>query len=318
MALFISLLAIFELFRFGWKFTPFSDRKILYPVTPVIEYLQSQEKPYRTTGSYVIPDNLRSVYRIETVEGYETIHPLRVSEFIAALNSNKTGTTPAGRYGSVNNDTSTLLNLANTKYFITHKVNEKGKPVPDGKINENFLTDRFSKVFEDGSVSVLENKESTPRAFVVYDWEVLADKELILSKLIDDKTEYENKVYLEGENIKLPDGHGEGSNGSVTFTKYEEQESVMNVGTDRDGLLFISDAYYPGWHAYIDGKLTLIYRADFNFRGVFVPAGNHIVRFIYDPLSFKIGLWLSLTVFFVTGSIYCYAKGREKKRSRTS
>ncbi len=58
-------------------------------------------------------------------------------------------------------------------------------------------------------------------------------------------------------------------------------------------MLFLSDTYYPGWKAFVDGAEQPIYRADFVLRAVSVPSGVHTVRFVYDPLSWKLGLALS-------------------------
>ncbi len=67
-------------------------------------------------------------------------------------------------------------------------------------------------------------------------------------------------------------------------------------------MLTLSDQYYPGWQATIDGQPTEIVRADTVFRAVCVPAGDHTVRFEYEPTSLYAGVavsgfgWLSLLV----------------------
>ena len=61
-----------------------------------------------------------------------------------------------------------------------------------------------------------------------------------------------------------------------------------------DGLLVLTDNYASGWEARVDGRLTPVYVADHAFRAVFVPAGAHQVEFEYNPLSFKLGLAVSL------------------------
>src|SRR3989344_4947534 len=105
-----------ELFRFGWKFTPFSPRHIVFPQTPILDFLMSQEKPVRVTGSNVIPVNMRMPYGLESLEGYDAVYPLRIAQLLAALNGGRSGTDPLGRYGTVDDDTSRLLDLINTKY----------------------------------------------------------------------------------------------------------------------------------------------------------------------------------------------------------
>ena len=54
------------------------------------------------------------------------------------------------------------------------------------------------------------------------------------------------------------------------------------------------DPFFPGWRAAVDGLGSEIYRTDYLFRGVFVPAGQHVVRFVYEPVPFRLGAALSL------------------------
>jgi hypothetical protein len=61
-----------------------------------------------------------------------------------------------------------------------------------------------------------------------------------------------------------------------------------------DGLLVMSDSYFPGWHARIDGVETPVWRADYAFRAVEVAKGPHWVELRYWPASFTIGLVISL------------------------
>lgn len=51
--------------------------------------------------------------------------------------------------------------------------------------------------------------------------------------------------------------------------------SVQGVS---DSFIFISQIYYPTWHATIDGKPAKIYATDYIFQGVFVPSGNHDIK----------------------------------------
>jgi len=63
----------------------------------------------------------------------------------------------------------------------------------------------------------------------------------------------------------------------------------LKVEAKNPALLVVSDLYYPGWKAFLDGKDWPIFRTDCLFRGVLVPAGKHQVLFEYHPLSFIIG-----------------------------
>jgi uncharacterized membrane protein YfhO len=55
----------------------------------------------------------------------------------------------------------------------------------------------------------------------------------------------------------------------------------------------LTDAYYPGWTASIDGASAPILRADIMFRALSLPPGRHAIEFRYAPASVRIGLWIS-------------------------
>jgi uncharacterized membrane protein YfhO len=56
----------------------------------------------------------------------------------------------------------------------------------------------------------------------------------------------------------------------------------------------LTDSWFPGWKATVDGKNAPIHRVDYLIRGVSVPAGAHTVEFRYQPLSWRIGWIVSL------------------------
>jgi hypothetical protein len=58
--------------------------------------------------------------------------------------------------------------------------------------------------------------------------------------------------------------------------------------------LVYSGTAYPGWKATIDGQPTPVYRTDGALLGVYLPPGKHVVRLMYSPAAFRIGLYLSL------------------------
>ena len=70
-----------------------------------------------------------------------------------------------------------------------------------------------------------------------------------------------------------------------------------------------------GNKVYVDGERDKIYQADYLFRAVFLEKGNHIIRFTYDPLSFKIGLLISLGTALVL--LVLMVKGQGVKESRS-
>ena len=80
------------------------------------------------------------------------------------------------------------------------------------------------------------------------------------------------------------------------------------------GYPVLLDSYYPGWHAYVDGKEARILAANYAFWAVEVRAGKHRVEFRYRPRSFYAGLGVTcLAIVFGTVVVF---RGRDVVRVR--
>ena len=89
--------------------------------------------------------------------------------------------------------------------------------------------------------------------------------------------------------------------GTARIERYSSLEVIVNVETPAPTFLVVSDTFYPGWHAYLDGIEAPILRGDLTFRVVEVPAGTHRVVFRFEPASVFVGIAISLgaiTLFF--------------------
>jgi len=67
----------------------------------------------------------------------------------------------------------------------------------------------------------------------------------------------------------------------------------VTTNSSSPAFLVLSDVYYPGWKATVDGKNVHLFQTDYVLRGVLVPSGKHIVKFDFKPLSFHVGLGIS-------------------------
>lgn len=81
---------------------------------------------------------------------------------------------------------------------------------------------------------------------------------------------------------------------SVQILAYHSSEVRLSAGMACRGMVVLSDAWYPGWRAYVDGQPAPIHKAYGFLRGVVVPAGLHTLEFRYRPASFYRGAALSL------------------------
>ena len=66
------------------------------------------------------------------------------------------------------------------------------------------------------------------------------------------------------------------------------------IETDQDGILVISDVFYPGWELFVNGEKQKIYKANTTFRAGVLKSGVNHILFNYNPQSFKIGYLLTI------------------------
>ena len=84
----------------------------------------------------------------------------------------------------------------------------------------------------------------------------------------------------------------------VEFSRINQAKAVFDdiyIQDDpRSYFSILGDLDYPGWKATVDGAPVRILRADRGLRAVTLPAGRHRVVFTFDPMSVRLGSWLSL------------------------
>ncbi|WP_406699404.1 YfhO family protein [Singulisphaera sp. Ch08] len=81
---------------------------------------------------------------------------------------------------------------------------------------------------------------------------------------------------------------------TATITHDSPQRVEVTAVLRSPGLVVVSDFYYPGWNVTVDGRPAEILKTNRAMRGVALPAGTHRLVFRYDPLSFRLGIALSL------------------------
>ncbi len=87
--------------------------------------------------------------------------------------------------------------------------------------------------------------------------------------------------------------------GTAEFEHYGNQIVKIHATLSGEGVLVLGDSIYPGWRVYVNGEEKEILRANLFFRAVALPQGEHQVEFRYNPVSFTIGLGVSLGTLFI-------------------
>ena len=78
---------------------------------------------------------------------------------------------------------------------------------------------------------------------------------------------------------------------------------IIDVAMMQPGYLVLTDTHYPGWQATVDGQPVEILEANHAFRAVQLDRGEHSIVFTYEPLSFRLGAWITLVALVVLAAI---------------
>jgi hypothetical protein len=177
-----------------------------------------------------------------------------------------------------------LLNLLAARYLIVDK-----RPPFSGP------TDPPLKLLgSKGSLRTFENTAALPRAFYVPRAAVISNPNEILRRLASESHDPRRVALIEEPPPGVPIPAGVQGTGVVKIV-YDYSEIVgITVRATEAGYLVLTDQYYPGWEARVNGVPARIARANYAFRLVRVPRGESIVVFRYRPRSLRIGLAISL------------------------
>lgn len=309
----LSLILIFTGIEFLYlanKYLPFSKKDYLFPEHPLFTFLQEKKDINRFWGGGIsyVGTNIPTYYRLYYPEGYDSLYIKRYGELI---NADKNGQKPQKIPRSdVNISDSALykdkiLDLLGVKYILDKTDIPKWKFEPEPW---KFPPERYKLIWQNGKFKVYENLKAFPRIYFA-------------EKLIYRNNDYDilQEIYLKKHSSlfaiteeSLPKNVIPAKNGVISLTKYSSREINITTKNNDNNFLVISDTYFPGWKAYLDGKEIKIYRTNYAFRGIIVPKGKHLVSFIYNPLSYKLGLLCSVSGIIFLFIFYIYYEKKNK------
>ena len=261
----------------------------------IISFLKSDASLYRidtrTDIWHLWQPNTALLHGIFDVAGL--VNPLSLADYDRYLNG-------------IPHRSSPLYDFLNAKYVIAPK-----DVVLDWE--------RFAPVFDaDPALNVYLNQNAMPRALVVHKAIVAPDHEVAFAALHVPDFDPTTQVVLEtGDGLDVtPAGAA-----TIHVDIYQLNLIRLHVDTPADGYLVLSEVWYPGWQAQVDGQPVPVLRADYAFRAVRLPAGQHDVEMRFDPISWKVGLVISgITALglIVWGSIQVLIPRPGKKRETES
>lgn len=302
-------------FYFAQKYVYFGEQRFVYPDLPVIQEIKKISGYDRVWGygNAYIDKNIPQQYHWFSTDGYGNLSPKRYAELLSTIiNNGKLGgpirrsdtdlyaASERDSFGTANPYRLRIMSLLGVKYILESK---KGDLKDKNTTVNRFPEHSFQLIWENDSWCIWLYKESLPRAIFATRYLVKSSDQQLIDMLYDPSIKLSQTVLLERDpHVTLKMQPSANIQATATIKSYELNSVTISSFSPVDGFVLLTDNYYPGWKATVDGKATEIFRGDYSFKAVFVPKGSHIIRFIYFPLTFKIGLAISVVgiiTFFI-------------------
>ena len=188
-------------------------------------------------------------------------------------------------------------------------------------LNEVSLSpERWRKLADFGEVELYENLKARPRAWLATKAILAPSVEVMRSietgRMADGSPiDLTDTVLLEAElfanrQLKTPLASSaavSSPNNQVKVTRYEPHRIELQSSSSQPGFLVLSEIYYRGWEAWVDGQRRSVERVNFTLRGVELEPGNHKIEFVFRAPSFRTGAAWSLAgvvVLLIGGFIF--------------
>ncbi|HEX6940050.1 MAG TPA: YfhO family protein [Longimicrobiales bacterium] len=246
----------------------------------VATFLDAQPGPFRVFDLYQPQDNYLNRFGIELVAGH---HPNMLRSYVEFLGAGESSYTD---YHNVLGDPR-FLSLSNTRYLVV-----------DRRIDAPFLTPVFEgRTRAGGTAIVYENTRVLPRAFLAPTATRVAEGAALDRMRAADFDPAREVVLYEEPPIKGVDPAS--FEGKARVLRHEPAVVEVAVQASDSAYLVLTDNYYDGWTASVDGAPAPLLRADHTFRAVPVPPGAHTVEFRFAPRPLRTGFMITAGTWLV-------------------
>jgi membrane protein YfhO len=181
-------------------------------------------------------------------------------------------------------------------------------------------SDAWQPVYEHNDVVILRNQRALPRAWLVAEAEAVKEDEA-LNRIRGEATkpfDPRRTVLLEVHPHELPalPGGPPAPESSARIVNYEPNRLVIQTSAPTATVLVLSEIFYPGWEATVDGQRVTINVADYLLRAVPLSPGAHRVEMRYTAPAARSGAFISIATLCLLGGLTVYS-WRTRKNLRS-
>ena len=270
----------------GWKFLPMSPSEYVGMPQEILSQIRHRS-PARVAAPFAT--DFGTGYRYFDTNYYDPLYIRRYGELVSYVNTQDRETGLSRSDVSVVSDATVspdlefrrnrFWDMTGTELIVTERQSSTVSGVP---------------IWSDDHWLLYNRPTALPRAYLVDHVETIADPDKALRRMFSPQFDPVRSAITETPITELTTSTQ--STGSATILQYDAGRVELSTQSNGAMLLVLSDTFYPGWTATIDGKKSEIYRTNYAFRGVVIPKGKHSVVFSYMPLSFLLGLTVSVVV----------------------
>lgn len=281
-----TLIVLIELIGFGRGFNPETapeTLKILPESAGMLKLKTSQDMFRVLPVGKTYPPHLCLRMGMHDIRGNDALTPLVTEDYVALMDPGirHKHRLPALRMMWLNTWQSPLLDVLNVKYIVI-PISDIDAAPPD-----------LIPLKTVGGVHVFINPGYLERVFTVDSWVYGATDTDVLMMLQNAELDLSRTAIVKG-NGKPRHSPESLRHDTVNITEYDLHRIDMDVDVEQPSLLVLSDTYFPGWNAYINGQKTDCLQVNHMMRGIQVNAETRRVVFRFEPLSWTLGVFLSL------------------------
>ena len=242
------------------------------------DFLKAQPGLFRVQVVDNTPPPIGDVFRIQTTWGGG-------------------GTTTAHYLDLINNGPK-AADVLNVRYWI--------KPV---------TASEPGAIYQDSAWKIYQNLQAYPRAWLVHETAIAPTRQMLLNRAASAETDL-HRVALVSESVDTPLVSAANTElEDVKFQSYDANAFNLTAHAAGRAMLVLSEMYYPGWHASVNGHPARIYEVDGGLRGIIVERGESRISMWYLPSSVVAGAALTISAFLITLAMACLLLSSSRRDS---
>jgi hypothetical protein len=179
---------------------------------------------------------------------------------------------------------------------------------------------RWVAAYERDGVATVRNLRALPRVWLVSEVRTLTPANVLKAIRGEARELFDPRqtALLEVDEGELPRVDAPASpTDSARLVSYSDGHLVVETRSASRAFLVVSESYFPGWEATVDGRAANIYQTNYVLQGVAVPAGSHRVELHFRTAGAALGSLISLGTFAVLVGMMVYSRRRRPRHETT-